>query len=193
MYSLIQTPALFGAFLPAQSKPRPPQTESDPHQSFFLPLLPLSLSMPDASSSTFLLLPLLFSTHPPSLPHPPLNIHFFSFSIPKSSLYLSFHCLTTVILRLISPPRVRLLDPLCLPASCPVIASVGGLTSSCVRHWNRQKVRIEKKGKTESKGGGLFRIMIEGNLGETDSRKGRQRRDDSLAIMRKQRKGGIFW
>ena len=32
----------------------------------------------------------------------------------------------------------------------------------------------------------------EGNLGETDLRKGKQRRDDSLAIMGKQREGGIF-
>lgn len=73
-----------------------------------------------------------------------------------------------------------------------MIASVGGLTSSCVRHWNRQKVRIEKKGKTESKGGGLFRIMILREIWGRQIRKGKQRRDDSLAIMRKQRKGGIF-
>ncbi len=73
------------------------------------------------------------------------------FSIHNSSSYPSFHCSTTVILRLISPPSVRLLDPLCLPASCPVIASVGGLTSSGVRRWSRQKVRKERKERMESK------------------------------------------
>lgn len=52
----------------------------------------------------------------------------------NSLLYPSVHCSTTVIPRLISPPSVRLLDPLCLPTSCPVIASVGGLTSLGVRH-----------------------------------------------------------
>lgn len=48
-----------------------------------------------------------------------------------------FPCSTTATQRLISPPSVRMLDPPCLLASCPVIASVGGLTSSSLRYWWR--------------------------------------------------------
>lgn len=118
--------------------------------SFFLLFL-----IPSASSSTFLL---LSSLQTQFLPRPPVQSKPFStfslsplFSCPNCSLCPSFQCSATVILRLISPPSVRLLDPLCLPASCPVIASVGGLTSLSVIHWWRQKVRKEKKDRGESK------------------------------------------
>lgn len=106
---------------------------------------------------SFLLLPLLFSKFcffrnnfsltlnrsPSALPLPPaLRLHF----LPRSI----FHSSTTLILRSISPPSVRLLDTLCLPASCLAIASVERLTSLVSiknRGWkkeNRARTRQDK-------------------------------------------------